>query len=103
MLASCKDGLLVILKANATMSMIYKLDYATCDGCRVKGLGEAKLKQYVSSLNEQFAKWVAQQWQNKPDRLWSHGLTDYLRHSVIIKRDCASQTLFPALPSFFSR
>ena len=54
---------------------------------------QAKLRQYVSSLNEQFARWVAQQREQKPERLWSHGLMDYLRHSVIIKRDCASVLL----------
>lgn len=55
----------------------------------------ARLKQYVSSLNDQFARWVAQQRDQKPDRLWSHGLMDYLRHSVIIKRDCAGNLISP--------
>lgn len=58
--------------------------------CRPKDMPPRKIKQYVRSLNEQFARWVAQQREQKPDRFWGHGLMDYLRHAVIIKRDCAS-------------
>jgi hypothetical protein len=50
------------------------------------------MKQFVASLNDQFSKWVASQKEQNPDRFWSHGLMDYLRHSVIIKRDCASKS-----------
>lgn len=46
-----------------------------------------RFKTYVRSLNEQFARWVVQQWETKADKFWSHGMVDYLRHAVIIKRD----------------
>lgn len=46
-----------------------------------------RFKTYVRSLNEQFARWVVQQWETKSDKFWSHGMVDYLRHAVIIKRD----------------
>lgn len=69
--------------------------------CRAKEASpQAKLKQYVGSLNDQFSRWVASQKEQKPDRFWSHGLMDYLRHSVIIKRDCASQSSFPPQLSY---
>ena len=45
----------------------------------------------VASLNEQFALWVAAQKQQKPATLWSHGALDYLRHSVMIRRDSADK------------
>ena len=48
-----------------------------------------KFKEYVLSLNEQFARWVVSQWDTKPDRFWCTGMVDYLRHAVIIKRDHA--------------
>ncbi len=46
-----------------------------------------RFKTYVRSLNEQFARWIVQQWEAKSDKFWSHGMVDYLRHAVIIKRD----------------
>ena len=46
-----------------------------------------RFKTYVRSLNEQFARWIVQQWETKSDKFWSHGMVDYLRHAVIIKRD----------------
>jgi len=46
-----------------------------------------RYKTYVRSLNEQFARWIVQQWETKSDKFWSHGMVDYLRHAVIIKRD----------------
>lgn len=46
-----------------------------------------RYKTYVRSLNEQFARWIVQQWEAKSDKFWSHGMVDYLRHAVIIKRD----------------
>ena len=46
-----------------------------------------RFKMYVRSLNEQFARWIVQQWETKSDKFWSHGMVDYLRHAVIIKRD----------------
>ena len=46
-----------------------------------------RFKTYVRSLNEQFARWVVQQWETKADKFWAHGMVDYLRHAVIIKRD----------------
>ena len=45
----------------------------------------------VSSLNDQFALWVATQKQQKPASLWSQGAVDYLRHAVMIRRDSAEK------------
>ena len=40
-----------------------------------------RFKTYVRSLNEQFARWIVQQWETKSDKFWSHGMVDYLRHA----------------------
>ncbi len=45
----------------------------------------------VTSLNEQFALWVATQKQQKLGTLWSQGAVDYLRHAVMIRRDSADK------------
>ncbi|KAK9817117.1 hypothetical protein WJX72_009798 [[Myrmecia] bisecta] len=48
-----------------------------------------KFNKYMHSLNEQFLGWAKQQWDAKPTKPWTHGMTDYLRHCVIIRRDFA--------------